>query len=90
MIRPPKLPASSDVAFLTEEFGIPPFKAAHLVAGPGEQADRLVDLEFQRQHDDDPLADVPTPQPSKHEFVADADEDQLKPVTRHHNMRGAG
>lgn len=81
---------SRDVEFLTEEFGIPPFKAARLVAGPGSAAEELVNTEFKRQQEADPLADVPTPEQPKHEFVADADEDQLKPVTRHQNLRGAG
>jgi hypothetical protein len=90
MTRSSTPPGSRDVQFLTEEFGIPPFKAARLVAGKSELAEDLVDSEFQRQHDVDPLADVPTPKPSEHEFVADADEDQLKPVTRHNDLRGAG
>lgn len=90
MTRPSTPPGSRDVQFLSEEFGVPPFKAARLVAGRSELAEDLVDSEFKRQNEADPLADVPTPKPSAHDFVADADEDQLKPVTRQHNSRGAG
>jgi hypothetical protein len=79
-----------DVQFLAQEFGIPPFKAAHLVTRRPDLAEELVEHEWKRQHEADPLADVPTPEPSRHEFVADADEDQLKPVTRQNNLRGAG
>lgn len=90
MTKSPPPSRDCDVQFLTEQFGIPPFKAARLVGGSGELAERLVDNEYRRQHQLDPLAGVPTPKPSAHDFVADADEDQLKPVTRHNNVGGAG
>lgn len=90
MPRPPLSQDDRDVHFLTEEFGIPPFKAAHLVTRRTDLAEQLTENEWKRQHDADPLADLPTPKPPQHDYVADADEDQLKPITDHNNLRGAG
>jgi hypothetical protein len=84
------VPLESDVEFLTEEFDIPPFRAARLVAGRTDRVDDLVAKEFQRQHETDPLADVPTPTPPKDVYVKDADEQMLKPIVGQHNLRGAG
>lgn len=89
MVKTPQ-PAEADVQFLTEEFGIPPFKAARLVAGRSDLAEELVDKEFKRQHDADPLADVPTPQSPSDEFAKQPGEDQLKPILPEHNLRGGG
>jgi hypothetical protein len=84
------VPLESDVQFLSEEFGIPPFKAARLVAGKTERVEDLAEKELQRQHEVDPLAGVPTPKPPKDVFVEDADEEMLKPIAGQHNLRGAG
>ena len=84
------VPLESDVQFLTEQFGIPPFKAARLVAGRTERVEELIEKELQRQHQLDPLAGVPTPRPPKNEFRSDVDEAMLKPLVGDHNLRGAG
>jgi hypothetical protein len=84
------VPLESDVQFLAEEFGIPPFKAARLVAGRTERVDDLAEKEMQRQHMADPLAGVPTPKAPKDDYVMDNDEEMLKPIVGQHNLRGAG
>jgi hypothetical protein len=86
----PHPPKADDVHFLTEEFGIPPFKAARLVTGRTELADELMVAELKRQHEADPLADVPTPQAPRSEYIVEPGEDQLKPIVGQHNLRGAG
>lgn len=90
MTNAPIPPKERDVQFLTEEFGIPAFKAARLVTGSSDVAEDLLDAELRRQHEVDPLAGVPTPEPPKNEYIADADEDQLKPIVGEHNLRGGG
>jgi len=52
---------AEEVAFLTEEFEIPPVKAAELVTENPEQAERLAADEMRRQRHEDPLANSPTP-----------------------------
>lgn len=84
------VPLESDVQFLTEQFGIPPFKAARLVAGRTERVEELAEQELRRQHKANPLAGVPTPRPPKDEFNSDVDEAMLKPIVGEHNLRGAG
>ncbi len=84
------VPMESDVQFLTEQFGIPPFKAARLVAGRTERVEELIDKELRRQQEADPLAGIPTPRPPKNTFMSDVDEAMLKPLVGQHNLRGAG
>lgn len=90
MTKDPLIPKANDVQFLADEFGIPPFKAARLVTGNSELAEDLVDLELKRQQEADPLADVPTPQAPKNEYQTAPGEDQLKPILKEQNLRGAG
>lgn len=52
---------AEEVAFLTEEFEIPPVKAAELVTENPEQAERLAADEMRRQRHADPLSGAPTP-----------------------------
>jgi len=80
-----------EVMFLTEYFDIPAIRAAELVTGDERAAMELAAAELHRQREADPLADKPVPEASKQDFVADADEDLLKPVLGRQNQRiGAG
>jgi hypothetical protein len=61
---PDSVDKKADVHFLVDEFGIPPHRAADLIAGEGPKAD---DLAFEVAAEDrakDPLAGLPVPDPS--------------------------
>jgi hypothetical protein len=90
MSKTPTPPGSRDVQFLTEEFGIPPFKAAGIVARQREQAEALTDAELKRQQEADPLADIPTPTPPSNDRKKEHGEDMMKPLTGGNNLRGGG
>lgn len=83
----PDLSEAREIAFLTEQFDIPAIRAAELIAGQTDKAQDLAAAELHRQRAEDSLADVPTPRPAKDDFVADADEDRLKPVLHEENRR---
>ena len=85
---PPKTQSGKDVAFLVDEFGVAPAAAAELIAGDGDNEKRLLQAEFAREREIDPLANVPTPKPAPNEFAGDSDEDMLKPILRDNDRRG--
>ncbi len=85
---PPKTPPDKDVAFLVDQFGVAPTAAAELIGGKGSEEKRLLQAEFAREREINPLADVPTPRPAPNEWAGDADEDMLKPILRDNDRRG--
>ncbi|SFV37293.1 hypothetical protein SAMN05216456_2847 [Devosia crocina] len=86
--RPLDKPA--EVAFLTEEFGIPAIKAAALVSQNPQVAERLAEGEMRRQHARDPLAGDPVPQPPKQDTYPAPAFGSIKPIKVDNDRTGAG
>ena len=80
-----------DAAFLAQEFDMPATDAAALVSGKPRDDDQTQALADTVREARDPLEGTPTPEPSPEQFIADSDEDALKPVLSRRNDRlGAG
>jgi hypothetical protein len=70
-----------EVHFLSDNFGIPPRRAAALIAD-GQEAEQLATLATLEERERDPLADVPVPDPRKDpEHIEKGIADLEKPVT---------
>jgi hypothetical protein len=81
---------ADNAAFLANRFDLPPRKAAELVSGEGTLTDEIAADVAARQHNDDVLEGVPTPEQPTYEHGIDMDEVRLKPVLRQRNDRSGG
>ncbi|MFD2648937.1 hypothetical protein ACFSX5_14200 [Devosia albogilva] len=73
---------SKNVEFLSEEFGVPPEKAADLVTEDSEKAEKLATEQLEREHESDALEDLPVPEDPDHEWLGQSDSHMQKPVLR--------
>jgi hypothetical protein len=74
-----------NVDFLVDRFGIASPKAADLIADNETESKSLSSNANARQHRKDELDDVPVPEAPESDFIADSDEEQLKPVLHNRN-----
>lgn len=80
---PDPVDKKADVQFLVDEFGVPPARAAEVVAGEGPEADELAFAVAAEDRAKDPLEGLPVPDPTKDpEHVEHGAEDLEKPVAR--------
>jgi hypothetical protein len=71
----------AEVHFLIDNFDIPPIRAAEVIAGDGEAAERLAMEVAAEDHAKDPLKGLPVPDPTKDpKHVETEVEDLEKPV----------
>lgn len=72
---------NAEVHFLVDNFGIPPNKAAEVIAGEGTTAERLAMEVAAEDRAKDPLEGLPVPDPAKdREHLEKEIEDLEKPV----------
>ena len=63
--RTPGPDDKQEVQFLVENFDVPPIRAAELIVGEGQAADAVASEVMKAEHESDPLADMPVPDPEK-------------------------